>query len=110
MKWLKFFLPAVLLVFLTIFAVLQLRADSYVKGFKSQGTLYPGWVVSVSKSSSDTVVATTGNSTESAYGIVVSPTDAPSTLDIPDQQVFVASGGDYPAGATQTRSDTAVIT
>jgi hypothetical protein len=96
MKWLKFYLLAVLLVLLTVSIGPRIFAESYVKGFKSQGNLQPGWVVSVSKSASDTVQATTGNSSESAYGVVIDPSDAPFTLNASDQQVFVASGGDYP--------------
>lgn len=84
------------MVFLVMFAVPRLGAESYVKGFKSQGNLQPGWVVSISKSASDTVAATPGNSSESAYGVVIDPSDAPFTLNSQDQQVFVASGGDYP--------------
>jgi hypothetical protein len=96
MKWLKFSLPAVLLIFIAVFAVPRLGAESYVKGFKSASSLQPGWVVSISKSASDTVVPTTGNSSDSAYGVVIDPSDAPFTLNSQDQQVFVASGGDYP--------------
>jgi hypothetical protein len=96
MKWLKYSLPAVLMILFAVFVGAHSGAESYVKGFKSQGSLQPGWVVSVSKSASDTVLATAGNSSESPYGVVIDPSDAPFTLNSQDQQVFVASGGDYP--------------
>jgi hypothetical protein len=96
MKWLKLSLLAVLLTLFAVSIGSHASAESYVQGFKSQGSLSPGWVISVSKSANDTVLATAGNSSESPYGVVINPSDAPVTLNNQNQQVFVASGGNYP--------------
>jgi hypothetical protein len=72
------------------------HADTIVHGFKTKSTLLPGFIVTLSQSSSDTVETVPGNDPSRIYGVVIDPSQAPVTVQQEGQQVFVATGGNYP--------------
>lgn len=71
-------------------------ADTIVHSFFSQGNLQPGWVVALSKSSNDTVIAAPANDTNRIYGVVIDPNSAPLTVQKQNEQIFVTNSGNYP--------------
>jgi hypothetical protein len=73
------------------------KADSVVQGFKSKGTLQPGFLVQLVKGTQDTVEAVPPSDGATIFGIIVDPSDAPLTLNRQvEGQVFVATTGSYP--------------
>jgi hypothetical protein len=95
MKWRRITVFAALCLFIFI-SVPQVYADTIVQGFKAKGTLQPGLIVSLAPHSKDTVEVTAGNDAGHIYGVVIDPSQAPVTVQQQGQQVFVATGGDYP--------------
>lgn len=71
-------------------------ADTLVQGYKSDGTLAPGWIVRLNSNS--TVSVAPSNDTSKIFGVVVDPSSSPVALsqNAPNQ-VFVATSGDYSA-------------
>jgi hypothetical protein len=94
MKWRRTTSFAALFLFFAAITPL-VRADTIVRGFKAKGALQPGLIVSLDKQSSDSVVVTAGNDAAHIYGVVIDPSQAPVTVQQKDQQVFVATGGNY---------------
>lgn len=85
---------AVLLLLLIAAAPLA-YADTIVQGFRAKTALQPGMIVSLSQGQKDAVEVTKGNDSEHIYGVVIDPSQAPVTVKAQDQQVFVATGGNY---------------
>jgi hypothetical protein len=95
MKWRRITaFAALLLLFLNLAA--YAGADTIVQGFKAKGSLQPGLIVSLVLHAQGTVELTTGNDAGHIYGVVIDPSQAPVTVQQQGQQVFVATGGDYP--------------
>jgi hypothetical protein len=95
MKWRRITaFAALFLLFITVVSVV--RADTIVQGFKAKTSLQPGLIVSLSKSATNTVDLTSGNDAAHIYGVVIDPSQAPVTVQQKGQQVFVATGGNYP--------------
>ena len=70
------------------------RADTLVQGYKSQGSLAPGWIVQLNSDS--TVSAAPADDSSKIFGVVVDPSNAPVALSQNSpNQVFVATSGDY---------------
>lgn len=75
----------------------HVSADSLVRGFKSKGLLQPGWVVAISKGTTDMVEAAPANDPSRMYGVVIDPSQAPATVRRQEsQQVYVVSNGTFP--------------
>ena len=70
-------------------------ADTLVQSFKTKSTLQPGWVVAVSKSAPDTIELAPANDLARIYGVVIDPSEAPVTLQRQNNQIFVATNGNY---------------
>ncbi len=85
-----------LLLLLTFLTPVKTSADTIVHGFKTKGTIQPGWVAALDKTASDTVEASPGNDASRIYGVVIDPSQAPVTVSLQNQQVFVATSGTYP--------------
>jgi hypothetical protein len=95
MKWRR--ISAALALFLLCAAFMPLvHADTIVRGFKASGTLQPGLIVALNQKTSDAVEVTPGNDPSRIYGVVIDPSQAPVTVQQEGQQVFVATGGNYP--------------
>ncbi len=72
------------------------RADSVIQGYKSQGSMQPGFLVALVKNTQDTVQPAPAKDSSQIFGVVVDPSDAPVTLNRQvDGQVFVATSGNY---------------
>jgi len=96
MKWRV--VPAFALLLLVLAALTPVAgADTIVRGFKAKGTLEPGIIVALKQKSSDTVESSPGNNASKIYGVVIDPALAPLTVHKTGEQVFVATGGSYPA-------------
>jgi hypothetical protein len=87
-------LAALLFLFIAINSIAH--ADTIVRGFNAKGTLEPGLIVALSENSSDTVESSAGNNPSKIYGVVIDPSQAPLTVQKKGEQVFVATGGNYP--------------
>ncbi len=98
MKWSprSIILPVVLLAALLCVMVTKVRADNIVQGFNATGSPQPGWVVGVSKNSSEVVQPASTSDSGNIYGVVIDPSQAPLTVQRQGQQVYVASSGSYP--------------
>jgi hypothetical protein len=96
MKWRGIPAFAVLLLAFMVLAPLT-HADTIVRGFKAKGPLEPGIIVALSQKTTDTVEASSGNNSTKLYGVVIDPAQAPVTVQKTGEQVFVATGGSYPA-------------
>jgi|GEM_PF-626698 len=95
MKWRG--IPALVLLLLAfVFLSPLLHADTIVRGFNAQGTLDPGIIVELSQKNTDTVQASSAFDPTKIYGVVIDPSQAPVTVQKSGQQVFVATGGNYP--------------
>ena len=70
-------------------------ADNVVQGFKAQGSLELGEVVSLT-SDGTAVEASPANLSNSIYGVVIDPSKAALYLSGTGKQVYVANTGDYP--------------
>ena len=75
---------------------LTAAADTIVNSFNAQGNLQPGWVVALSKTNDATVELAPSDDTSRIYGVVIDPSAAPLTVQRQEQQVFVATSGNYP--------------
>jgi hypothetical protein len=53
-------------------------------------------IVALTENSNDTVESSTGNNPSKIYGVVIDPSQAPLTVQKKGEQVFVATGGNYP--------------
>jgi hypothetical protein len=96
MKWRG--IPALALLLLAFVAAPSLaRADTIVRGFNAKGTLEPGLIVELSAKSTDTVEVSSSRDPSKLYGVVIDPSQAPITVQKKSEQVFVATGGNYPA-------------
>lgn len=85
------------LVALTIFTFsLMAVAETIVRSFDANGNLQPGWVVALSKTNDTTVELAPSDDTSRIYGVVIDPSAAPLTVQKENQQVFVATSGNYP--------------
>jgi hypothetical protein len=76
---------------------LTVVAETIVRSFNAQGSLPPGWVVALSKTNDTTVELAPSNDPSRIYGVVIDPSAAPLTVQKGNQQVFVATSGNYPA-------------
>lgn len=72
------------------------RADNVVEGFYETSELKPGQVVKLATKPTATVQLVPANTSKQIFGVVVDASNAPITLERPNQQVFVATGGSYP--------------
>ncbi|HEY5550120.1 MAG TPA: hypothetical protein VIK37_02905 [Candidatus Saccharimonadales bacterium] len=79
-----------------LFFGLVAAAETIVRSFDAQGSLQPGWVVALSQKSDSTVELAPSDDTSRIYGVVIDPSAAPLTVQKEDQQVFVATSGNYP--------------
>jgi len=79
---------------------LVLAADSFVQGFSSSESLQIGLVVSLDGSLPKTVEINPGGNPNRIYGVVIDPSSAPATLVEGGEDVFVATGGQYPVLAS----------
>lgn len=70
-------------------------ADTLIQGFKTKTTLQPGWVVAISKTAPDSVELASAKDPSRIYGVVIDPSNAPVTLHRQNNQVFVATDGNY---------------
>lgn len=71
-------------------------ADTIVRSFKAQGTISPGWAVAITKADQEAVELAPASDATRLYGVAIDPSDAPVTVQKENQQVFVATTGDYP--------------
>jgi hypothetical protein len=71
-------------------------ADTIVRGFNAKGTLEPGLIVALTENSNDTVESSAGSNPSKIFGVVIDPSQAPLTVQKKGEQVFVATGGNYP--------------
>jgi hypothetical protein len=95
MKWRG--IPALALLLLAFVLLLPLaHADTIVRGFKAKGAFEPGLIVEVSSKTTDTVEASSAKDPTKIFGVVIDPSQAPITLQKTSEQVFVATGGNYP--------------
>jgi hypothetical protein len=95
MKWRRISIAAALIL-LAIFSLAMVHADTLIRGFKASNKLEPGIIVSLSKNKQDTVEIAPGNDSTRIYGVVIDPNLAPVTVQLSGEQVFVATGGNYP--------------
>lgn len=86
----------VLIVFVISAFSLVAVAETIVRSFDAQGSLQPGWVVALSKTNDTTVELSPSDDTSRIYGVVIDPSAAPLTVQKQDQQIFVATSGNYP--------------
>lgn len=70
-------------------------ADNVVGAFSTKQELQPGLIVSLDNTSARTVTSAPANNTNSIYGVVIDPADAPLTLSGQNSEVFVATDGIY---------------
>jgi hypothetical protein len=96
MKWRVFLVCSVLAIVGILGFSLTATADTIVRGFKAKTTLQPGLIVALSKDKSDTVEAVPSSDAARTYGVVIDPSQAPVTVQMQGQQVFVATAGNYP--------------
>jgi hypothetical protein len=95
MKWRG--IPALALLLLVFAALVSVsHADTIVRGFKTKGSISPGIIVEFAPNSTDTVEASSANNPTKIYGVVIDPSQAPVTVQKTGEQVFVATGGNYP--------------
>lgn len=72
-------------------------ADTLVHGFKANGFLQPGWVVAITKNTTDTVEPAPANNLSRMYGVVIDPSQAPATVRKEgSQQIYVVNSGTFP--------------
>lgn len=71
-------------------------AETIVRSFNAQGNLQPGWVVTLSDTNNSTVELAPSDDTSRIYGVVIDPSAAPLTVQKENEQVFVATSGNYP--------------
>lgn len=71
------------------------KADNVVLGFTAKDTIQPGEIVSLQDATKKVVKATPADQSNTIYGVVVDPSDAPITLVGQDSKVFVATTGTY---------------
>lgn len=71
-------------------------ADVVVEGFLAKDNPKTGQIVSLSDKAATTVQPSPANESNQIYGVVVDSSKAPITLTHQTQQVYVATGGDYP--------------
>lgn len=85
-------------IILAIFLIFSATttAQSIVRSFNAKGNLLPGWVVALSQSDDSTVELAPAKDTSRIYGVVIDPSAAPLTVQKQNQQIFVATSGDYP--------------
>ena len=74
----------------------SVKADNVVEGFYEHNNLSTGLIVKLDTKPAATVEAAPANTSNQIFGVVVDGSQAPITLDRPNQQVFVATGGTYP--------------
>lgn len=94
MKIKKIALLAVLLIPVMVGA--GAIAETIVQSFNVKDTLTPGWVVALDKTSKDFVIRAPADEPDRIYGVVIDPSSAPLTVQKANQQVFVATSGNYP--------------
>jgi hypothetical protein len=82
---------------LVVFTTGAVLADAIVRSFDAKGSIQPGWVVALSKTSDTTVELAPASDPERIYGVVIDPSSAPLTVQKEAQQVFAANSGDFPA-------------
>jgi hypothetical protein len=74
---------------------LSAKADNVVQGFSAKETLQPGRVVALDSAGKMSVKAAPADNTNSIYGVVIDPSDAPITVVNENSRVFVATTGTY---------------
>lgn len=92
---LKIKMFAALSLILIFGAVVYAQADTVVLGFKANGDLQIGSIVSLSNEDSDTVELAPADNSKRIYGVVIEDNAAPLTVQKTGQQVMVASSGNY---------------
>lgn len=70
-------------------------ADTIAKTFGSSKPIAPGYVVAISKTDTTKVELATAKELNRIYGVVISPSDSPVTLQTDNGQVVVATSGSY---------------
>ncbi|MBI4033701.1 hypothetical protein HY379_01750 [Candidatus Saccharibacteria bacterium] len=88
-----------------LFFTVLAAAETIVNSFNAQGNLQPGWVVALNKTNSSTVELSPSDDTSRIYGVVIDPSAAPLTVQKQDQQVFVATSGNYPVLVSTQKSE-----
>ncbi|HLG91337.1 MAG TPA: hypothetical protein VI336_04245 [Candidatus Saccharimonadales bacterium] len=78
-----------------LFFGLVAAAETIVRSFDAQGSLQPGGVVALSQASDTTVELAPSDDPSRIYGVVIDPSAAPLTVQKQNQQVFVATSGNY---------------
>lgn len=91
----KSFLALILLVLPLSLLGTAVHADTISKTFGSDKTIAPGYVVALSKTNSNKVELATSKELSRIYGVVISPTDSPVTLQTGNGQVVVSTNGSY---------------
>lgn len=87
----------VLAIFVAFFIFsVSVAAQAVVRSFNTKGSFGPGWVVALSKDSDSTVELSPADQPSRIYGLVIDPSAAPFTVQKQNQQVFVATSGNYP--------------
>jgi hypothetical protein len=89
---------AVLAVIAIVLAVgAHASADTIVQSFKASSNIPPGWLVSLTSNSTNTVELTPANQSNDIFGVTIESSQAPITLQRQsDQQIYVANSGTYP--------------
>lgn len=95
-KWAVIALVPLFMAVAFVWSLKNVYADVVVEGFLAKGNLKIGQIVSLSDKAATTVQSSPANESNQIYGVVVDNSKAPITLTHQTQQVYVATGGDYP--------------